>query len=117
MSSCVSAEQDVRTAAGHVGRDGHGALATRLRDDLGLALVELGIEDVVLDAPLVEDAGEALGVLDGDGAHQNRLALGVTLHDVIGHRLELGVHGAVDEVVVVDSGNRLVGRDDLNGMW
>jgi len=55
-------EQDVGTTASHVGCDGNGALAARLGHDLCLALVILGVEDVMLDSALLENAGEALGV-------------------------------------------------------
>ena len=43
----VAAEEDVGAAAGHVGGDGDRALAARLRDDVGLALVLLGVQHVV----------------------------------------------------------------------
>ncbi len=111
----VAAQEDIRAAAGHVRRDRDGALAARLRDDLRLALVELGVQHVVLDAALGEDAGELLGVLDGDGAHKDRLALLVAGGHVVGDGGELRLDGAVHEVVVVDSLDGLVGRDDLHG--
>ena len=46
----VAAEHDIRAAAGHVRRDRDGTELTGLRDDLGLFLVVLGVEDVVRDA-------------------------------------------------------------------
>ena len=52
----IAAEDDVGAAAGHVGGDGHGSLAAGLGDDLGLALVVLGVEHLVLDAALVEQS-------------------------------------------------------------
>ena len=48
------AELDVGTAAGHVGRDRDGAGLARVLDDLGLALVVLGVQDLVLDALALE---------------------------------------------------------------
>ena len=75
MNLRVAAQQDVGAAAGHVGGDGDRALAAGLRDDLGLALVVLGVEHLVLDAHALQHAGELLGLLDRDGAHQHRLAL------------------------------------------
>ena len=48
----VAAEHDVGAATGHVGRDRDGAVAPGLGDDLGLALVLLGVQHVVLDAAL-----------------------------------------------------------------
>ena len=47
----IAAEHDVGAAAGHVGRDRDGARRARLGDDLGLALVELGVQDDVRDLP------------------------------------------------------------------
>ena len=40
----IAAQQDVGTAAGHVGRDRDHALASGLGDDLGFALVKLGVQ-------------------------------------------------------------------------
>ena len=110
----VAAEQDVRASTGHVGGDGHGALAAGLGHDLGLALVELGIEDLVPDTAAVEGVGQALGALDGHGAHKDRLALGVAALDVVGHGGELVVHRAVDLVVEVHAAHGAVGRDLLH---
>ena len=111
----IATEQDVRTTAGHVGGDGHGAQATGLSDDLSLALMELGVQDLVLDAALVEQARQTLGALDGHGAHQDGLTGSMALLDLIGDRVELGVDGAVHQVVVIDAGDGAVGGDDLNG--
>ena len=68
------AELDVDTATGHVGRDRDRALLPGVDDDLGLALVLLGVEHVVRDALRDELVGEHLGDLDRDGADQHRLA-------------------------------------------
>ena len=70
----VAAEDDVGAAAGHVRGDGHRPFAPGLGDDLRLALVVLGVEHLVLDALLVEHAGDQLAPLDRDGAHQDRPA-------------------------------------------
>ena len=43
----VAAKHDIGTAARHVSRDGNGAGPPRLRDDGGLSLVLLGVEDLV----------------------------------------------------------------------
>ena len=111
----VAAQQDVCTTAGHVGSDGHGAIATSLGHDMGLALVVLGVEDLVRDTALSEGGGQFLGALDGDGAHQDRLALGVTTLNVVGNGVVLGLDGAVDQVLVVNTLHGLVGGNDLDG--
>ena len=60
----VAAEQDVRAAAGHVGGDRDRAGAPGLGDDARFLLVELGVEDLVLDAAPLEHGRQHLGLLD-----------------------------------------------------
>ena len=55
----VAAEQDVGAAACHVRGDGDGADASRLRDDMRLALMVFRVEDLMLDAALVEQRARA----------------------------------------------------------
>ena len=69
----VAAEENVGTAAGHVGGDGDHAEAAGLGDDLGFLLVELGVEDDVADAFALEDLGEELGFFDAGGADEDGL--------------------------------------------
>ena len=111
----VAAQQDVGTTTGHVSSDGHGAVASGLGNDMSLALVMLSVEDLVRDAALGKGGRQLLGAFDGDGAHQDRLALGVTSLDVIGNGVVLGLDGAVHQVLMVNTLNGLVGGDDLNG--
>ncbi len=66
---------------------------------------------LVLDAALVEQARELLGAFDGHGADEAGLARRVALGHVVGHGVELRLHRAVDEVVLVLSGDRAVRRD------
>ena len=56
----VATQQNVGSAACHIGRDGYGTFSSGLGDDLGLTLVELGIQHHVLDALLLQEVGEAL---------------------------------------------------------
>ena len=111
----VAAQQDVGTTAGHVGSDGHGAIATSLGNDMGLALVVLGVKDLVRDTALSEGGGQLLGALDGDSAHQDRLALRVTTLNVVGNGVVLSLNSAVDQVLVVNALHGPVGRNDLDG--
>ncbi len=105
------AELDVDAAAGHVRRDRDGADLAGVLDDLGLALVLLGVQHVVRDAAPLEQARQVLGDLDRDRADEHRLALLVALGDVVDDRLELLVARLVDEVVLVHAHHRLVRRD------
>src|SRR5579871_3304489 len=106
----IAAEHDVGAAARHVGRDGHRAEAPGLGDDLGLALVVLGIEHGMPDAGLLELIGHALGFLDRYRADQHRLPALVAVLDFLDNRVELLVLGFIHDVVVVDANHRLVGR-------
>ncbi len=85
----VAAQEDVGAAARHVGGDGDGALAPRLGHDLRLLLVVLGVEHHVRHAAPLEEGAHALALLDGDGAHEDGLALRVELLDLVHGRLEL----------------------------
>ena len=49
----ISAQQNVGTAAGHVGGNGDGGFPAGLGDDESLAFVLLGIQNLVLDAYLL----------------------------------------------------------------
>ena len=108
----VAAEHDVGAAARHVGGDGDHLRPAGLRDDLRLALVLLGVQHLVRQPDLLEDARENLGVLDRRGADQHRLALLVAVLDVGDDRRVLLVGGLVDLVEAVLADHRPVRRDD-----
>jgi hypothetical protein len=108
----VAAEHDVGAAARHVGGDGDHAGAAGFGDDLGFARVLLGIEHLVRQLFLVEQAGKQFRVLDRGGADQHRLAALVAGADVGDDGRVLLGGGAVDLVVLVLADHRPVGRDD-----
>jgi hypothetical protein len=56
----VAAEQNIGSAACHVGGDGDGAFTACLRDDVGLTLVILRVQNLVLNAHLFQEARQAL---------------------------------------------------------
>ncbi len=107
----VAAEEDVHAAAGHVGGDGHRAGPARLGNDKGLLLVQLGIEHIVLDAPLAQHPAEHLRSLHRRRAHEHRLALLVQRLDLLHHRVELGLGRLVDHVGCILADHRLVGGE------
>ena len=107
----VAAQHDVGAAAGHVGGDGDGALLAGLGHDLGLALVVLGVQHVEIFGPLLQHLGQDLALFHADGAHQDRLALGVALHHLVDDGAVLAGHGGVDHVGVVLADVGLVGGD------
>ena len=71
----------------------------------------LRVQSLVLDAALVQKAGQALGALDRDRADQAGLACLVARRNVVGDGVELRVDRAIDQVVLVDTGDGPVRRD------
>ena len=65
----------------------------------------------MLDALFLEELRELFGFFDGDRTDEDRLALRVGFDDLVDDGVELAVLGLVDDVVMVDTDHRLVGRD------
>ena len=107
----VAAKLDVGAAARHVGGDGHRAKVAGLGDDIGLLFVIAGVEDLVLDVVFLEQGRQVLGLLDGDGADQDRLAALLAVRDELQDGVVLLGHGAVHLVVEVFADTRQVGGD------
>ncbi len=107
----VAAQQNIGTAAGHVGRNGDPAFAARLRHNVGFALVILGVQNLVLDAHLFEHGRQVLGFLDRDGAHQHRLSAFVEFLDLFRGVAELLFFGPVDDVLILLADHRPVRRN------
>ena len=97
----VSAEEDVGTASGHVGGDGHRVPASGLGDHACLELVVHGVQDVVLDAILLEQLGKPFALLDRHRAYEHRLAALLAILELLDHRSELLGLGAIDDVGIV----------------
>ena len=101
----VAAEDDVGAATGHVGRDGDGALAAGLRDDVRLVLVLLRVQDGVRDALLLEDAARWRSLFSTLVVPtRTGWPVLVVLEDLVDDRGELLALGLVDEVLVVGRG-------------
>ena len=90
----------------------HWGLSTGLGDDLGFFFVELGVEDLVLDAFLGQQAGHVLGSFDGGSTHQHRTPLGHAFLDVGDDCSVFLVGGQEHQVVEVFTRQRLVRRDN-----
>ena len=56
----ISTKQNIRTAAGHVRRNGNGTFSTRLRNNLCFSLMELCVQNTVRNALLFEKARNTL---------------------------------------------------------
>src|SRR4030067_1022043 len=83
-----------------------------LGDDLRLALVVLGVQDVVGDAVAVEDSGEPLRLLDRNRSDEDRLPRLVEGPGLPAAGVELLLLGAVNLVPEVFPDHRLVRGDD-----
>ena len=102
----VAAEDDVGAAAGHVGRDGDGALAAGLGHDVRLARVVLRVEHSCGMLFLSRMRAMAAALLDAGRADQDGLPALVVLDDLVDDRGELLALGLVDEVLGVDADDR-----------
>ena len=107
----VAAQHNVGAAAGHIGGDGDGAQLAGLGHDLRFLLVILGVEDGMGDAPLFQQAGEVLALFDGNGAHQDGLALLMAGHDLVNNGPVLAGFVLIDHVRVIQTDDRLIGGD------
>ncbi len=108
----VAAQQDVGTATGHVGGDGQRTRTTGLSNDFGFFFVELGVQNLVIDAFIVEQAGHVFGRFDGRRADQYRTILCQAGLDVGNDGCVLLFRGQVDQVVEVFTCQWLVRRND-----
>jgi hypothetical protein len=77
-----------------------------------LALVLLGVENVVRNLRLLQHASDGIGLLDAGRAHQHGLAIDMRLADLCDQGFELLALGLVDDVFGVGSRDRLVRRND-----
>ena len=77
----IATENDVGTAARHVGGDRDGIEPTRLSDDLGLAFVVLGVENLMVDAALLQERREQFALFDRHGAHEHGAAPALDIAD------------------------------------
>ena len=109
----VAAEQDVGAAAGHVGGDRDRAEAAGLGDDLGLVLVVLGVQHDVLDAAAPAACRRAAPTSrprpcrpGPAGRPPASRAMSSTMAS------NFSRFGLVDDVGLLDAGQRPVGRHD-----
>src|SRR5450756_759589 len=98
-SSGIAAEQNIDTSARHVGGNGNRASAACLGDDLRFFLVILGIENLMLDAKLLQIMAEPFGFLDGTCAYEDRLPFFMPGLDLAEKRVQFAALGAVDFII------------------
>ena len=96
----IAAQQNVGTAAGHVGRYRDGALAACLRHDGRFALVVLRVQHFVPDALLLQELRKRFGLLDRNRSHQHGLPALMELFDLPGGIAKLFFFRPIDNVGV-----------------
>ena len=67
----VAPQQDVSSTSSHIGGNGHRLIAAGLGDDFRLALVLFGIQHIMGNAALAQEAAEMLG-LEFEHVHVGR---------------------------------------------
>ncbi len=119
----VAAKQNIGSAAGHVGRHGDCAFASRLRDDTRFAFVLLGVQHLMRDSALFQQFRDGLGFFDGNCAHKHRLAALVVLanavrkrvvflQNAVDHGFKLFFFRAVNNVGSFDANQLAIRRND-----
>ena len=96
---CPIVQLDIGTTACHVGGNGHCLVDAGLGHDLRLQLMELGVENLVGNPLPLKHLAQKFGSLDGNGTHQNRLALFVSLLHVLNHGGKFLLLGLVHHIV------------------
>ena len=115
----IAAQENVRASPGHVGRDGHRPLTARLRNDLRLTAVVLGIENIVRNAKFCNRPAEDFALFDAHRSHENRLPLFMTFANLRRNGLDFDFFIKVDDVVIIFA-NDVFGRrntDDVQFVY
>ena len=107
----VAAQKDVGAAARHVGGDGHRPQPARLGNDLRLALVVFGVEDVVLDAVFAQHAGDLFRLFHRGRTDEDGLAACVARLDLFEQGALFAVCGGIHGVGHILADDGLVGGD------
>ena len=112
--SCRFIKLDIRTTSRHVGCDCNSTVLTCLRNYLSLHLVELGIEDIMLNSSLLEKIAHFLRLFDGNCTYKHRLSLLMSGNHILHNRMKLLFSCLINNIVIVNSRNRSVGRNLYN---
>ena len=108
----ATAEHNIGTTARHVGSDGHRGRIACLSDDIRFAGMELGVQNVVLNAGFGQLTGNHFRFFDRDCPHQHRLTGCGTGFDIFDNRLNFFRFGHIDQIRHVFTDHRTVGRHD-----
>ncbi|CCZ52503.1 uncharacterized protein BN771_01198 [Clostridium sp. CAG:75] len=108
------AKLNIGTTTGHIRCDRNGTLLSGIRNNLCLQLMELRIQDFMRNACFLKFSTQILRSINCDRTDQNRLPLLVSLYNVSNNGIELVLFGLIYCIIIVNTRNRLVGRDFNN---
>ena len=119
----ISAEQDVRATAGHVGGYRYRAFASGLGHDARFTLVLLGVQNLVRNFCGFQESGNRFGLFNGDCTNEYRLPAFVImanavregivfLHDAVYHGGEFFLFRAVNDVGMLFANQIAISRND-----
>ena len=97
----ITAQHNVSTSAGHIGRNGDHAWPTGLGNNLGLTRVLLGIEHLMGQLLLAQQPRYQFGVFDRGCTDQHRLSSGVAVADIGKNRLVFFMRGAKHLILAI----------------
>ena len=98
MARNLIAQLDVRTATGHVGRDGDLSLFPCECDDLRLTFDFVGVEDLNFHALLAQHACKDIRFVDRSGADEHRASNRMHFEDFLNDAFEFFHHVFADDV-------------------
>ena len=110
----VAAKQNIRTAAGHVRGDRHGAQTACLRHDLRLLGMMLGIQHLMLNAPAAQHIADFFADFHRNGSYQHRLARLMAGDHFLHYCIEFILHGFIQPVIEILADHGLIGGNANN---
>ena len=111
----VSAQDDVRTTACHIGRDGNRSETSGFGDNLRLLLMMLSVKDIKLfNPPLFQSVSDNLRLLNGNRTDQNRLSGFMGRDYLVHNRFIFAFFRAVYRVLQILSDDRQICRHYYN---
>ena len=108
----TAAQDDVGTAAGHVGGNRNHAGTTGFHNDLSFSLMLFSIQHIVRDAFLSQHVADEFGVFNRGRTDEYRLTASVALFNVINNSFVFFLRSAIDLVLLVITNHHAVCRDD-----
>ena len=104
-------EDNVSTAASHVGRYGHMSFLPCHGHNFGLPFVILGVQNLVLDPGFGQHFIQFFRLIYGDGPHEHGLSLLMKLLDFLDCGLEFFSFSLVNSIWIVEPNHRFIGWD------